>query len=264
VRTRHALLSVIAAVSFLHARPARASDVTACEQVVGPGEIGVLQTDLDCAVNGVFLERGATLMLDGHELRGGSNIGVYCRKTRCAIEGPGTITGSDWIGVLMEDRVRLTVRNVVFRANEVGILGTYAGRNKVTLADVTFEDNGQWALSARNLIATNLVVRGNAPGGFYAIAASTARISGSNISDNLTVGIQGNTLRLDGVTVTGNTGAGIVATRRLRLVDSVATGNDAAAAGVDIRSDRRPHLVASTCGRSADENGVPWGVCTGD
>jgi hypothetical protein len=147
----------------------------------------------------------------------------------------------------------------------VGILGTYVGRHKVTLRDVVLEDNIQWALSARTLVATNLLAHGNAPGGFYAITAATARIDGGDVSGNLAaVAIQGNKLRLDGVTVTGNAGIGLDATRSLRLVNGTATGNDAGGAGIDIRSATTPRLVGSTCGRSSDENGVAWGVCTAD
>lgn len=69
---------------------------------------------------------------------------------------------------------------------------------------------------------------------------------------------------LDGVTVTGNTGLGIDATRSLRLANGAATGNDAGGAGIDIRSANRPRLLAATCGRSSDESGVPWGMCVGD
>jgi len=257
--------TAVAALWLSFVGSAVAIDVTACEQVVAPNDVGILQADLTCPVNGVFLEPGATLMLNGHELRGGTNIGVYCRRRRCTIEGPGTISSPDWIGVLMEDRVHLTVRQVTFRGNDVGILGTYSGRHRVTLSDVVFEDNLQWALSARTLVATNLIARNNAPGGFYAITAASARIDGGDISSNLAaVALQGGRLRLDGVTVTGNTGMGVDATRSLRLANGTATGNNAGGAGIDIRSASRPRLFTATCGRSSDESGVTWGVCAGD
>ena len=66
------------------------------------------------------------------------------------------------------------------------------------------------------------------------------------------------------MTVHGNTGMGVDATRPLRLANGTATGNDAGGAGIDIRSANRPRLFAATCGRSSDESGVPWGVSAGD
>lgn len=260
----YGILVLAGAALLLHGtRPASAVDVTACEQTVAAGTIGVLQADLDCELNGVLLEAGATLSLNGHALRGGSNIGVYCGKGRCTIEGPGEIADGPWIAVFLEDRVHLTVRNVTLRANDVGILGSYAGRTKVTATDVVLDDHQQWALSTRSLKAVNLSVRGNA-GPLFVVSAATGRIDGGEISDNGGLALTGGRLRLDGVSVTGNVGPGVRASRTLRLVDSTVTGNGTGGSGIDLLSERRPKLTNSTCGRSEGPTGAPWGVCAND
>jgi hypothetical protein len=48
------------------------------------------------------------------------------------------------------------------------------------------------------------------------------------------------------------------------FIDSTITGNDSAADGIDLMSRRKPRVVDGTCGRSANFDGVPWGVCAGD
>jgi len=89
-----ALLWTMLLVPFI-AYPARAIDITACGQVVPDGQIGVLQTDLDCGgtyntcfadaalacaadpactdtgCGGVMLRNGATLEMNGHTVANG-------------------------------------------------------------------------------------------------------------------------------------------------------------------------------------------------
>ena len=62
-------------------------------------------------------------------------------------------------------------------------------------------------------------------------------------------------------TVTGNASEGIRAENgRLKLLDSVATGN----AGADLSSPRKPVLIATTCGASSNQAGGDWDVCAND
>jgi hypothetical protein len=60
---------------------------------------------------------------------------------------------------------------------------------------------------------------------------------------------------------------GVTATR-VRLVDSVVTGNTFIGDPLDILSRRRPLLVNTSCDASAqwidDTVGPTWGVCAGD
>jgi hypothetical protein len=55
-----------------------------------------------------------------------------------------------------------------------------------------------------------------------------------------------------------------------RLVDSVVTGNNGYAQGIDILTVKRPRLIATTCGKSVmalsnpGRPGAPWGVCAND
>jgi len=111
-----ALLWTMLLVPFI-AYPARAIDITACGQVVPDGQIGVLQTDLDCGgtyntcfadaalacaadpactdtgCGGVMLRNGATLEMNGHTVANGIVLCPYRVSRRCSVVGPGIIAG---------------------------------------------------------------------------------------------------------------------------------------------------------------------------
>src|SRR5262245_61121520 len=98
-----AALAVAIVLSLV--RTAGAVDITACDQEVPAGEVGVLTTDLDCGwpappgSYGVEIGKSATLDLQGHTIRG-AQWAVYCpERGRCSVTsttgGKGALTGAE-------------------------------------------------------------------------------------------------------------------------------------------------------------------------
>lgn len=259
------------ALSLPFAPFAEAVPITTCNQTVTVGDVGVLQNDVVCSPDdlaGIILERDAALDLNGFSLvsGGASNVGVFCLSRECEIRGPGVIDGAPgrWISIWLEGAVKLKIRDVTVRNGDIGITGSLG--TAVKAENVTIEDIDQWAFAAGKIRASGLTVTGSAA---LTIAAVNSRtLSGENIdvSNNGAIGIRADSVRVENLTVNGNAGLGIEALRGIVLRgNSAAFGNDAAGDGIDLQSVRPPRLRgASQCGRSADENGAPWGVCQND
>lgn len=243
-------------------------DPSSCGIIIQRGDPGVLQGDLDCTgqtgASALTLGGGAKLYLNGHRISGGQNQNVHCYPAvspsrTCTIEGPGELTGAP-IGLAAASRARL--REVIIHGNGVGIYKTYGDINhsaRLDLDAVTIRDN------------TNEGIRGG----------GAIRAKDSTIRDNGGVGTTSyGPSRLVRTTITGNGGSGIVTgryndfylsyfytKRLLALVDSDVSGNGLVDGGVDILSGKRPIVLRTTCGTSANplEPGNPtWGVCSGD
>jgi hypothetical protein len=91
--------SLVVCLTILAAAgPAAAQTVvTTCgQETFGPA---TLNADLDCTgFDGYVLTmHGGTLTMNGHTITGGI-IGIQCDRT-CKIVGPGTVTGSSFVGV---------------------------------------------------------------------------------------------------------------------------------------------------------------------
>ena len=222
--------------------PAYGVDITMCGQVVPAGETGVLQADLSgCSAIGLTLEDGAGVQLNGHAITSAADgvNGIVCQGG-CLVQGPGKISV------------------------DYGIVGNgHLRRQSLRVEDVDLEDNGGVAvLSLKSFVfARNVTVTGtgfehvgNPPGG--TIAIHTYR------------GLFGKNL-----TVSNNGGWGIIVSGRLKLIDSVVTGNNGGGTGIDIVAYRRPRLIDSTCGKSTGRRPKQvhpvlelgsWGVCAGD
>src|SRR5689334_23011134 len=84
---------VLAAVTLLLPCSVFALDVTTCGQTVPTGDVGVLQADLSECVDGVVLADRAVLDMAGHAISA-SHLGVQCIAPRCAVHGPGDISGA--------------------------------------------------------------------------------------------------------------------------------------------------------------------------
>jgi hypothetical protein len=235
---------VLAFVLFAAAR-VLAVDVTTCGQTVAPREIGTLTADLDCSsAAGAFavdLSDRSTLELTGHTISG---KGVLC-QARCAVHGPGDITGAP-SGIFVNGvRRPVTVSGgISLHGNGDGI---YNGGSRLTLVDVDLSNNS-----------------GN---GIFVLSK---RVKGSNVTanDNGGAGLfaQQGSLTIDGLTANGN-GAFGINVKRGKLLNSTLTGNQGGYPSnppfVDVVSTRRPRLVNTVCDHSLGPNGT-WGVCAQD
>jgi hypothetical protein len=266
-----------ALTALLLATSARAVPITACNQTVPVGEVGVLQGDVVCAdgvFNGVFLEKRATLDLNGFTLTGGIDAayGVFCLERACEIRGPGVIDGGvgRWVGVQLEPRVKLTIRDVTVRNGRGGIAGKSLAleKTRVILEGVRIEDNDEGALGSYYVVANDLVVLRNGQllfGQGEVVGARSFRGENVEISDNAFAGLGAGTVSVENLIASNNGGVGVSAGRLILRGNSQAFGNDAALDGIDLRSQRPPRLLdSSTCGKSSDFSGMPWGVCQND
>jgi hypothetical protein len=240
---------VVGLVLFLVGRAA-ATDVTACQQVVAPRDIGVLQTDLVCpdSAAAVFLGDRATLAIGGHTITGG---GVYC-PGKCTIIGPGVIQDVQGNGTL-------------------AAIAATSSRGRLIVQDVTLTNNGFGILSdAHKNIFTNVDASNNLHDGIWVFGI--ARGENVTTNDNGDTGFRSEILGvgLTGFTATGNGQSGLINNgTNTRLTDSTLTGN---AFGpfpdnptvLDLFSYRRPRLVNTTCEHSLGPNDVAWGVCSAD
>jgi hypothetical protein len=266
VRVRSKALA-FAALAFLSRSALATVDVTDCGQVVPAGETGVLQADLDCAatnvIAGVLLRDGATLDLNGHTLSGGKSpliVGVASDAARsCAIVGPGVISGSSE-GVAC-GRARMSITDVTLEDNGYAIDASLC---RLTLTNVTSSSTVS-GISAKEIRASNVNVTVNGNGN----CIMGKKVFGSDITvSGCHTGVTGQTLvdvqRLD---ARDNMSTGVVA-GRVRLVDSVVTGNYFFPGPLDTFSKRRPELINTQCDVSmrwrGKKVGPTWGVCAND
>jgi hypothetical protein len=243
-------------------------DPSSCGLWIDRRDPGVLQGDLDCTgldVNSALnLHPGAAVNLNGYRISN-DNHAISCHTSvsparTCEISGPGEITGS-FNGVAAASKVRIS--DVTIHGNGTGIWKIYG--------DVPW---------AARIDLINVVIRDNSGDGIR--GGGAIRATDSVIRDNGGVGMtsQGPT-RLVRTTITGNGGAGLLtgifhdfyqvyfySERRLHfLVDSDVSGNGLVDGAADLVAAKRPRLLRSTCGTSADPTapGNPsWGVCAGD
>jgi hypothetical protein len=162
---------------------AGAVDITACDQEVPAGQVGVLTTDLDCGwpapegSYGVELGKSATLDLQGHTISG-SQWAVYCpERGRCTVTSTGAkglLTGAE--AGIWAPQAKIYVSNVRIAGNSYAI----SAAPKLTLTDVDFANNN-FVASARSLRGTNVTVSGDCLG--YCIDARKARFDGLVVSD---------------------------------------------------------------------------------
>lgn len=241
-------------------------DPSSCGIVVERGDPGVLQGDLDCTGQPSFfaieLRPGAKLELNGHTISGarGANVSCFVAATKaCTIAGPGEITGAPF-GVSSASRLKMS--DVDVHQNDVGIhiiYGAVSHAALVKLDRVTVRDNDAEGIKGGGIL----------------------RITDSSITGNGDVGTTSyGPSRLKRTTITGNGSFGIVTgvyspsddryifnKNALALADSTVTGNGVLDGGVDILAGRRPNVVRTMCGTSANAlaPGNPtFGVCAGD
>ena len=241
MRARLMWVALIVLAAPLAPSAAAAIDIVACRQVVPAGQVGRLLRDLDCraqssfpfSAEGVRLEGGATLDLNGFAIRGdGSGVGVMCapgrRRAPCRVKGPGEISGF-WAGV-NGGGCRLVMKRVLVRGNTNGVYAPLDCDLRGDHLDV--EDNLGDGIWVARLRGRTLAVRGN---GGRGVVTSRIAARGLAATDNALEGVRQSTTR-------GRFG---------RLVDSTVIGNDAAGAGLDIAAAGRLRLRGVRCRRSA-------------
>jgi hypothetical protein len=290
-------LALVAGV-LVAAIPARAVDVTLCDQVVPAGQVGDVVADLDCQSNAfgaaVHLDQNATLRLNGHRIAGptgGGNVIEIPLSGR--IEGPGEIAGPavDALGACVSaDGAMLTVNG---GDPGIDIHGCQAGINvvngKAKLANVSLHDNvgpgafalrlqatnvsatrnGAQGLNADNLKAVNVTASGN---GLFGFGGRRVLVLGGTADGNGRFGISS----LDGhvtahdLTITASGEVGVLGggTTKIVLKDSSVTGTGPGAGIFPPNTDilavvKRPMLVSSVCGKSVGPAGT-WGICQND
>ena len=296
-------MRILGAIAFVlwTLSPAAAVDITACNQGVPAGQVGVLQNDLDCSgqpssTDGVWIERGGTLDLNGRTIvgapfaiqpNGGIRAAVHCRLGR-RCEGspivcrPGrgrcTVTSSTGTGHVISNTGINSERHLDVSHVQVSGGGyVVAGDGKLRAVDLQVSGGGTVA-GDKALLTDVSVVGANSFGIFM-----TKRIRGTNVTVTGcgNAGLSSANGRLTGLVATGNgvspsshINGGGVHGGRWRLTDSTVTGNQAnfanppASYPVDVLTVKRPVLVGTTCDHSAMLTGsvpyVSWGVCSSD
>jgi hypothetical protein len=285
---------------------AAAIDITACNQGVPVGEVGVLQNDLDCSAepsstDGVWVERSGTLDLNGHTIigpplpplpfpPGESRAAVRCRLgARCAVvdsvircypgHGHCTVTSSAGTGHVISDTGIASERHLLI--SHVSVTGRgYVVAASGTLRGTDVSVSGGGSLAGDKCFLQDVSVDGAEEFGMYAIR----KLRGTNVTVTNCgyAGIYSRTIRLDGLTATGNgvsshsefLGGGVnggVST----VSNSTVTGNvlnyplGGGTYPADFNTTRSPKLRNVTCEHSAVLDGGPlppstWGVCSLD
>lgn len=260
--------TLIALVVSLLAGAASGRDITGCHDAVLPGDTGVLQNDLDCGGAdfgrwGVTLTPGANLDLNGHSITNEFG-GVWCQG-KCNIRGPGEIAGMSALAVLTNDRT--TIRDVVIRDSGGGVYPVDVAGDlallmnvNVTLRNVTLARLGSGVYGWK-LRATNVAVTDSA----WGLVGEQVKGRDVTVTGNAGLGIRATRTALRNLTATGNGDAGVDAYGPLVLKGSLLVDNNGLGDGRDIISRTGPPvLIDTTCGRSALFDGTDWNVCTND
>jgi len=276
---------------------AHAVDITVCDQVVPPGQVGELRNDLDCSsgsfaaavhLGQIYVGQMATLRLNGHRLKGPTVGGrVVDVPGSARIEGPGEIDSATAACIGVDGR------SLFMDGGETGIdihdcnSGISVEGGKASLKNVTVRDNVGVGAYAFTLKARSVTATGNLQG----LNASTLNGVGVTASGNALFGVGGNSrvilhgatidangrfgidalsgnVTVQNVVVTNSGEVGILALGKIVLKGSSVTGTGPGTGAFPPNTDlysryKKPTLVQSTCGRSEGLSGT-WGVCTND
>jgi len=260
----------------------RIVELTDCDDYVGPGEIGVLQNDIVCEADDIYLSRNARLDLAGFTVTKIENTAIdqpgwdeespiYCSH-KCEIYstspnpgrivGPGrgttdvvvAIEGGDYYDATYCRRIRVT--NVEISSFDQGIDARDA---RGTIKNVTVSDTGL-GIGTLRLKAEHVVATDNDTG----IAAGLMKLNTVTVTGSSNKGISAGGLRAKAISVSGNE-FGVFALRT-RIQDSDVTGNV-----TDVASFNAPKMKDTTCDTSMIlAGGFPfvtpdtWGVCASD
>lgn len=264
--------------------PAAALDVTGCPFVVPPGEVGVVQNDIDCAEGapdegfldgryGIMLERGARLDLNGHTVTLLSapplEAPIACRSV-CEVHGPGTVETStgEGVGISVRGNRRAKIRDLEVLGFSSGIVAS--GRAEVTnvLVDAAISGIAGRVLDLHGVDVTLPGAPFDLPqSGCIEATQSNSRVTGEDVTlSGCWYGVYGTRrVKLSGLTVTGSN-VGVFSVGVVDLTSSSVTGSESA----DLYTARPPRLTSSACDTSLqylpklDAPGGTWGVCQND
>jgi hypothetical protein len=256
-------------LTLLLAAPAVAAPVpvTTCGQVVERGTVGVLTGDLACGIKWGTCRQCATCP-DYLDPAVACSAPADCPDPSVNICDGG---GGFSVAVFVVPGARLELNGHTIGGAQIGVFG---GRPDFVIPRGTLRIVGPGTITA-----TREAVRGfratvtgvSLHENLYGIAVSKLRLSDVDASGN-TIGVSVfDSLRATRLTSDGNRNIGVLAYERARLSSSHVT----ASGGVDIASELRPRVTATTCDRSAaleetsepgvyEPTGPPWGVCAGD
>ncbi len=284
------IVSWSAVFLFLLVRAAAAVDVSSCGTTVPKGQIGVLVSDLDCSggpkycaddasiscssavgafdclsqcvAYGVHLERNAALQMNGHTISGG-DYGVLCRDFNCKVDGGGgTIANQEFSAVWLFGGGKLAVSNLTIHDQKRGALVIAYFAHKMVLRNLTLYNNAG-IFTNLDVDAVDVSLAGSPPGGCgFEGSLQGRRIKATNVTAGY---VAADRLKAKNLTVNAPCFQGIRVQGSTTLIGSSITG----AQKVDVVTGKRPHLVNTTCGTSAQllpdgTTGGTWGVCTND
>jgi hypothetical protein len=197
---------------------------------------GVLNADLDCTGTTDFAVRiqAGSLTMNGHTITGG--YGVRCDGPR-KVNGPGTITGSTFLGVQGSGSTT-KVRQVDVTNNEEGGVACAASCKVDGPATISGNLIGIWHVG--KLIGRNLTITGNHFRG----------TDGQNVPRNTRVDLYDS--------VVTNNGEGVYALGNVKIVDSTVTGNGryGVSAGDVDGSDCVQKAIVKLAGSTVTGNGT--------
>jgi hypothetical protein len=220
----------------------------------------------------------STLDLNGHTITGGvfgvqgafaTQNRVAAARARCHILSSvpgGAIVGS-LFGISDCDKTEVS---------DVAVIGATIqaiGGPRLVLTNVTIRDGAE-PITTATLEASNLVVTNNRGVTQMNRGVIHGLIATGNTSPWFLRSFKHSSLVLTDATITGNTGVGVIG-ERITLKNSTVSGNNTTAQvigggetvdGIDLISKRKPRLINSTCGRSAQLSVLSnsWGVCAND
>ena len=256
-------------VMLLLATPAVGASVpvTTCGQVVERGTVGVLTGDLACGIAWGVCRQCATCPDDVTPAVACSSPADCPDPSVNVCDGGGDFS----VAVFVVPGARLELNGHTISGAQIGVFG---GRPDFTVPRGTTRLVGPGTITATReavrgfrATVTGVALHEN----LYGIAASKLRLADVDASGN-TIGVSVfDSLRATRLTADGNRSLGVLAYESARLASSHVTGSGT----VDITSELRPRVTATTCDRSAaleetaqpgiyEPTGPPWGVCAGD
>ena len=146
-----------------------------------------LSTDLNCTNgDGLRLESGAKLFLNGHSIRGpgihGTNVGLDAvRVNNAVVQGPGTINNFK-SRILTTGVNSLKLSSIILRDNEIGLFVTDSGNFEINNNTIRNNNLGIAAHSSDGLNITSNTFNDNALSSITFVRTQTSSIGMNSIN----------------------------------------------------------------------------------